>query len=148
MRIKDGNVNRSRHSKAALQQRPIEALSVERNQHGMLSQPARKLEQDRIFLSRIAHEKLFDLDSACIPPCQANQKRQISPASDEAGRFGIQKEPFLGVQRMICAKARARRPRVEQKSEGVGIRLEPCGRGIPLACRYVRPESIARNLSP
>src|SRR5580704_16453999 len=117
MGIKDGSVNRSSHSKAALQQRPIKALSVERNQHGMLSQPECKLEQDRIFLSRIAHEKLFDLDSACIPPCQANQERQISPASDEAGRFGIQKEPFLGVQRMICAKVPACRPGLEQKFE-------------------------------
>src|ERR1700680_2161244 len=113
MRIKDGNVNCSGHSKAALQQRPIKALSVECNQHGMLPQPERKLEQDRIFLSRIAHEKLFDLDSACIPPCQANQERQISPASDEAGRFGIQKEPLLRIDGMICAKVPARRPRVE-----------------------------------
>ena len=146
MRIEDGNVNRSRRSKAALQKRPIEALSVERHQHGTLSEPARKFEQDRIFLGRIAHEKLFDLDSARIPPCQANQERQIFPASDEAGRFGIQKEPFLGVQCMICAKAPVCRPRVEQQFEGLGIRLEHCGRGIPLARRYVRPESIARNL--
>src|ERR1700688_1750561 len=100
MRIKDGNANRSRHSKAALQKRPIEALSVERHQHGTLSEPARKFEQNPIFLSRIAHEKLFDLDSACIPPCQANQERQISPASDEAGRFGIQKEPLLRIDGM------------------------------------------------
>jgi len=148
MCIKDGNVNSSRRSKATLQQRPIKALSVERNQHGTLSQPARKFEQDRIFLSWIAHEKLFHLDSARIPPCQANQERQISPASDEARCFGIQKEPLLRIEGMICAKVPARRPRVEQQFEGLGVRLEHCGRGIPLARRDVRPESIARNLCP
>ena len=148
MRIKNGNVNRSRHSKAAFQQRPIEALSVDRHQHGSLSEPARNFEQDRIFLSLIAHGKVFDLDSARIPPCQANQERQISPASDEARCFGIQKEPLLRIEGMICAKVPARRPRVEQQFEGLGVRLEHCGRGIPLARRDVRPESIARNLCP
>jgi hypothetical protein len=49
-------------------------------------------------------------------------------------------------KRMICAKVPACRPGLEQKFEGVGIRFEHRGGGVPLARRDVRPESISRNL--
>src|ERR1700674_3019162 len=115
MRVEHGNVNGSRHLKSAHQQRPVEALSVECNQHRPLPEPSGEFQQDRIFLGGIAHEELFDLNSVPIPQRQAGQERQTSRTAYESSRFGSEKEPFLGIGCMICAEWLARRSGAEQK---------------------------------
>ncbi len=75
MGMKARRRNPARHFEAAHQQGPIEAFSVKGYEHRPFAYPSRQFEQHRIFFTGIAHEELFDLNPAGIPPCQADKKR-------------------------------------------------------------------------
>lgn len=146
MCVENGNWNRPRRLKPADQQWPVEALSVERNQHRALPESSRKFEQDRIFLGGITHKELFDLDPARIPPCQSDQKCNISCAPYKSGRFGIEKEPFRGIGCMTCAELLACGSGPKQKLHCASVRFVHGGSCIPLARRNVLPKTISPDL--
>ena len=146
MCVENGNWDGPRHLKPANQQWPVEALSVERNQNRALPESAGKFEQNGIFLGGIAHEELFDLDPARIPPCQSDQKCNISCAPYKSGRFGIEKEPFRGIGCMTCAELLACGSGPEQKLHCARVRFVHGGSCIPLSRRDVLPETISPDL--
>src|SRR6266478_987657 len=94
MRRQPRHGDRSRHGEAVLKQRPVERFAVEGDQHGPLRNAPGDFVQNRMLLAEIAHEKLFDLQRAGVPPCQANQKRIRPRAARQPCRFRIEKKPF------------------------------------------------------
>src|SRR5882762_1450597 len=52
------------------------------------------LVQYGVLFAKIAHEKLLDLQSAGVPPRQADQECIGARAAREAGCFGVEKKPF------------------------------------------------------
>ena len=58
----------ARHRESAVEQRPVEGFAVESDQHRALRDAHGKLLEQRVFFGKVAHEKLFDLQRAGIPP--------------------------------------------------------------------------------
>ena len=50
-----------------------------------------------MLLGKIAHEQLFYLQTAGIPPSEANQERVSSGAARESGGFSVQKKPLFRI---------------------------------------------------
>lgn len=97
MRGEPGGTNGARHGEAALEERPVKSLPVERHQHRALGQPGGEFVQERMLLAKIAHEELLDLKTASIPPGDSYKEGVSTGAAGEAGGFGIEKEPLRGV---------------------------------------------------
>ena len=99
IQMRGGNARRNaaRHSETSFQQRPIKTFPIECDEHAALGQPFIQRQQQRMFLAKIAHEKLLDLQAAGIPPREADEKRIRAGAADESGGFRIQKKPLRGI---------------------------------------------------
>src|ERR1700688_560748 len=50
-----------------------------------------------MLLGKIAHEQLFNLQTAGIPPSEANQEGVSSGATREAGGLSVQKKPLVRI---------------------------------------------------
>jgi len=50
-----------------------------------------------MFFREVAHEKLLDLQSARIPPCQTNQECIRPGSACEAGCFRVEEKPFFRI---------------------------------------------------
>ena len=67
-----GSGDGARHREAILEQRPVECLSIEGDEHGSFRQALREFVQDGMFLAEVAHQQLLDLQPAGVPPSQAD----------------------------------------------------------------------------
>src|SRR5262249_55648544 len=81
--------NSPRHCESAFQQRPIKRFSVECHQYGPFGKSLREFAKDGVFIRKVAHEELLDLQAARIPPCDAGQERVSSRSSSKASCFRI-----------------------------------------------------------
>ena len=72
MRRQFRRLDRTSHTEAGIEQRPIETLAIEGNQHRAFAQPLGNLMQHGMLFVMVAHEELLDLNSASVPPCQPN----------------------------------------------------------------------------
>src|SRR5947209_7064321 len=82
------------HAIASFEQRPIEALPVERDQDRVFSHSFSQGKQQRALLAVLPHEQLFNLKSPTFPPCNAHEKRICAAPTRKAGSFCVEKEPF------------------------------------------------------
>jgi hypothetical protein len=89
------------HTIAGFEQWPVERFAIERNQHPALGEPLRQREQQRPLFVVVAHEQLFNFQSATLPPCEADKKR-IGPApARKSGGFRVEKDPLLGIRNLL-----------------------------------------------
>jgi hypothetical protein len=84
----------ARHLKTRLQQRPIKAFPVKRNQHTPLVQAIQNFKQERALVSVILHKVLLNNKTVVFPPADANQKRVGSRASGKTRGFRVKKQPL------------------------------------------------------
>jgi len=64
VRSKTRRGNCASHQESGFEQRPVEALAVESEQHGALGEPRGEFVQDGMLVRVIAHEELLDLQPA------------------------------------------------------------------------------------
>src|SRR5260370_3727657 len=106
-----------------------------------------------MLFGEVAHEKLFDLQAAGIPPTPANEKGVGARASGEAGRFRIEEQPFLRIfERGACAPGERSIASSRKKFQRRRGGLRKCRRGEPVANCQVLAVAIfayagAENLS-
>lgn len=143
MRGEAGNGDGAGHSEAIFEQRPIEGLAVEGDENGALRKTRGEFVKNRVLFGEVAHEELFDLQAAGIPPCQADEKGVGSGASGEAGGFGVEEEPLLGV---LQGEARVLRERfvagAGEQFKGKAGRLGEFRSGAPVADDDVLAKTI------
>jgi hypothetical protein len=101
-----GNLDRAGHGEATLEERPIECFAIEGNQDGTLRDARRELLEQRIFLGKIAKEKLFDLETAGVPPRETDEESVGAGAAGEAGGFCVEEEPLVRVFKRNAGAAR------------------------------------------
>ena len=97
MRRERGRADCARHAIARFKQRPIETFAVECDKHGPLGEARGQLQKYRMFFSVIAHEKLLDLEASGVPPSDADQECIRAGAAGQAGGFGVEKKPLIGI---------------------------------------------------
>src|ERR1700758_4257128 len=90
------------HAIAGFEQRPIEALPVERDEDREFRESFPQCKQQRALLAVLPHEQLFNLKSATFPPCQAHEKRICAAPTRKAGGLCVEKKPFAGVGYLVC----------------------------------------------
>ena len=90
--------NGSRHPIAGFEQRPVERLAVERDQHRTLCQPLGKRREQRTLFAVLAHEQLLDLKPPAFPPCETDQKWIRSCPAGESRCLRVEKKPLLSVR--------------------------------------------------
>src|SRR5437899_1961413 len=108
MRREPRRGDRSRHGEAVFEQRPVEGLAVKGEKHRALGYAGGHFIKQGILLREIPHEKLFNLQSAGIPPRQANEKSTRAGAAGEPGRFGVEEEPLRRIFERGARSARER----------------------------------------
>jgi len=96
------------HGEAAFEERPIERFSVEGDENGTLGDAGGQFVQQRVFVGEIAHEKLFDLKTAGVPPAETHQESIGAGAAGEAGGFGIEEEPLRRIGESGASATRKR----------------------------------------
>src|SRR5262249_27445483 len=84
----------TRHREEIFKERPIEGLAVESDQYGTFCYAVSKFVQDGVLFLEASHQQLLDLQAACVPPGQADEKRVRSCAAGESRRFRIEEEPL------------------------------------------------------
>src|SRR5580704_18107676 len=82
--------NGARHGAAIFEKRPVEGFSVEGDENGAIGEARGKFMKERMLFGKIAHEKLFDLQAAGVPPGDAYEKWIGAGAACEASGFRIQ----------------------------------------------------------
>jgi hypothetical protein len=141
MRFGSGGANCPRHAVACFEQRPIETLSIKRDENRPNGHALGEFQQQRMLLIEIAHEELLHLQAARIPPRNAHQKRIRAGASGEACCLRVQKQPLFGVNRRFERVFRVRILR-QQQGKGTRVRRAHFRRRKPLRDRQVFPIMI------
>src|SRR5690242_3179393 len=85
------------HAIPSFEQRPIEALPVERDDDRVFCDPLSQCKQQRALLAVLPHEQLFNLKSPTFPPGKAHEKRICAAPTRKAGSLCVEKKPFAGV---------------------------------------------------
>jgi hypothetical protein len=98
-----GRRNFPAHAVAGFKQGPVEGFAIECDQHPALGEPPRQREQQRALLAVIAHEELFDLESATLPPRDADEKCVGAAPPRKSRGFRVKKYPLLGIRNMSDA---------------------------------------------
>src|SRR5580700_4569551 len=96
-----GEGDLSAHAIAGFKQRPVKRFAIECNQHPALGEPLRQRKQQRALLAVVAHEELFDFESATLPPCEADQKRVGAAPARQSRGFRVEKYPLLGIRNLL-----------------------------------------------
>src|ERR1700688_4401419 len=96
-----GRRNLPAHAIAGFKQRPVKRFAIECNQHPALGEPLRQRKQQRALLAVVAHEELFDFESATLPPCKAYQKRVGAAPTRESRGFRVEKYPLLRILNLL-----------------------------------------------
>src|SRR5260370_41993667 len=87
-----------------------------------------------MFVGKVAHKELLDLQSACIPPRQANQKSVCAGAPRQPRGFRIEKKPFFWILQRGARFARSGFvSRAGEQFECCGGRLGLLGSGEPVS---------------
>src|SRR5260370_32817653 len=87
-----------------------------------------------MFVGKVAHKELLDLQSACIPPRQANQKSVCAGAPRQPRGFRIEKKPFFWILQRGARFARSGFvSRAGEQFECCGGRLGEFGSGEPVS---------------
>ena len=87
----------ARHGEAIFEKRPVEGFAVESDENGAVGEARGEFMKERVLLGKIAHEKLFYLQTAGVPPGDAYEKGISAGAAGEAGGFCIQEKPLRGI---------------------------------------------------
>src|SRR5258708_23416331 len=101
-----------------------------------------------MFFGKIAHKQLLYLQSARIPPCQANQECIRPSTACQAGRFGVEEQPSFWIFQCSTRLAGERfvtRARKQFKCCGRGV--DKLGRGKPVSDGEVLAEMIGGDAS-
>src|SRR5579863_9252486 len=92
-----GRADRTRHAVARFEQRPIERFSVEGDQYAAFRDPFREGHKHGMLFAVLAHKKLFDFETACVPPRDAHHERVCAGSTREAGGFRVEEKPLSWV---------------------------------------------------
>ena len=87
----------ARHGETIFEKRPVEGFAVESDENGAVGEARGEFLKERMLLGKIAHEKLFYLQAAGVPPGDAYKKGISAGAAGEAGGFCIQEKPLRGI---------------------------------------------------
>src|SRR5215471_16878314 len=86
---------------ASFEQWPIEAFTVESDDHGMFRDSFSQRAQQRALLAVLAHEELLDFKAATFPPCNPDEKDIRAAAARKAGGFCVEKKPLVGIRDLV-----------------------------------------------
>src|SRR5216683_5110531 len=100
-----------------------------------------------MFLIKIAHKELLDLQSSSVPPRKAHQKCVRARSSCQSRRFRVEKEPLLWIGGGFCDGARVESSLGQQQRERTHVGRTHLGRCIPSSQRQVLPVAIPPGLS-
>src|SRR6266571_7815608 len=100
-----------------------------------------------MFLIKIAHKELLDLQSSSVPPRKAHQKCVRARSSCQSRRFRVEKEPLLWIGGGFCDGARVESSLRQQQRKRTRIWRAHLRRRIPLPQRQVLAVAIPADLS-
>ncbi len=134
----------ARHGEAAVQERPVESLAVESDENGTFCDARGKFVKERILFGKVAHEELFDLKRACVPPGEPDEKGIGSRAAGQTGSLRVEEEPLGWIFQSGARPARYLGvTRAREKFESDSGWLGKFGRGEPVA----KNEMLAKVIS-
>ena len=95
----------------------------------------------------VAHEELFHLEAARIPPRDTDQERVGARAASKAGGFGVKEKPIVLVGRFVWSLRREQTQRWHCHVAGRGIR-KPAAHGemLAMACFLQRRAEQASEI--
>src|SRR5580692_238498 len=94
MRGQSGRGDSARHGEAAVKEWPVEGLAVESDENRTLRDARGEFVKQRILFRKIAHEELFDLKRAGVPPGKPDEKCVRSRPAGQTGSLCVEKEPL------------------------------------------------------